>query len=308
MGTDTEAERAIVITRELDAPRELVWLAMTDPQHMVQWWGPTGFTTTVELMDVRPGGVWQYVMHGPDGVDYANRSVFQEVVKPERLTFVHGGSREGGPGAQFDATWTFDALDSGDRTRVTIRMVFASAADRDLIVREYGAIEGGHQTLARLAQHVPAMGLTVREVVLRRIVDAPRAVVFRAWTDPAQLAQWWGPHGFTNPVCEADVRVGGAWHIVMRAPDGTDYPCGGVYREVVEGQRLVFTNVATDTAGKPVLEGLTKAEFSDDGGKTRLTVWTRMTALVPGGVPMLQGMEIGWTQTLERLDERMAAG
>lgn len=149
-------DREIVISRVLDAPRELVWEVWTDPKHVVHWWGPNGFTTTIETMDVRPGGVWKHVMHGPDGTDYPNKSVFIEVVKPERIVYSHGGGREGGPGAHFEATWTFDAL-KGNKTRATGRMVFASAADREHVVREFKAIEGGHQTLGRLAGYLAKM-------------------------------------------------------------------------------------------------------------------------------------------------------
>jgi len=150
------AEWEIVITRVFDAPRELVWQAWTDPKHVVNWWGPTGFTTTIEKMDVRPGGVWKHVMHGPDGTDYPNSSVFKEVVKPERIVFSHGGGKEGGPGVHFTATWTFEGL-AANKTRLTIRMVFDSAADRDVVVKEYGAIEGGNQTLGRLAEYLTKM-------------------------------------------------------------------------------------------------------------------------------------------------------
>ena len=96
-------------------------------------------------------------------------------------------------------------------------------------------------------------------------------------------SRWWGPHNFTNPVCELDVRVGGTWRIVMRGPDGTDYPCGGVYREIVPNERLVFTNIATDAAGQPVLEGLTTVTFAEMNGKTKMTVSTGATALVVDG-------------------------
>jgi uncharacterized protein YndB with AHSA1/START domain len=149
-------DREIVISRVFDAPRELVWQAMTDPRHVVHWWGPNGFTTTIETMDVRPGGTWKHVMHGPDGTAYPNKSVFREVTKPERIVYSHGGGREGGPGAHFVATWTFEAVAEA-RTQVTIRMVFPSAADRDFVVKEFGAIEGGKQTLGRLAEYLPAM-------------------------------------------------------------------------------------------------------------------------------------------------------
>jgi uncharacterized protein YndB with AHSA1/START domain len=148
--------REIFIEREFNAPRELVWEAMTNPTHVVNWWGPRGFTTTIEEMDVRPGGVWKHVMHGPDGANYPNESVFKEVVKPERIMYSHGGRREGGPGVSFVATWSFDAL-AADKTRVTIRMVFPSSSDRDFVVREFGAVEGGKQTLERLGEHLLKM-------------------------------------------------------------------------------------------------------------------------------------------------------
>src|SRR5271165_2323329 len=100
-----------------------------------------------------------------------------------------------------------------------------------------------------------------RELVITRIFDAPRELVFRMWTDPRHVAQWWGPDGFTNPVCEMDVRPGGALHIVMRGPDGTQYPMRGEFREIIEPERLVFTNHAVAASGQPLLEGLTVVTF-----------------------------------------------
>lgn len=152
----TQADREIVIERIFDAPRELVWEAWTNPEHVAQWWGPDGFSTSIEKMDFRVGGAWKLVMHGPDGTNYPNSSVFREIVAQERIVFSHGGGREGGPGAHFLSTWTFEPL--GKRTRVTMRLVFDTAADRDLVVREYGAVEGGKQTLARLAEYLSQMG------------------------------------------------------------------------------------------------------------------------------------------------------
>ncbi len=148
------SDREILLTRVVDAPRELVWDAMTDPEQVVKWWGPSGFTTTVHEMDVRPGGVWRITMHGPDGTDYPNKSVFVEVKRPERLVFNQAGGRPGDKGASFLATWTFEA--QGARTKVTGRLLFKSKDDRDHVVNAYGAIEGGQQTLARLAEHVAA--------------------------------------------------------------------------------------------------------------------------------------------------------
>jgi uncharacterized protein YndB with AHSA1/START domain len=153
------------------------------------------------------------------------------------------------------------------------------------------------------APHKP---LAEREVTITRIFDAPRALVFKAWTDAEHLAQWWGPNGFTNPVCEIDPRVGGAIRIHMRSPDGAIYPMKGEIREIVAPERLVFTNIAVDAAGNPVTEGLTTVTFAEEGGKTKLTLHTRGAALVAQAVPYLQGMEYGWTQSIDRLAALLA--
>lgn len=148
-----EAEREIKLSREFAAPRDLVWEAMTDPRHVVNWWGPRGFRTEIDRMELRVGGIWKHTMIGPDGVRYPNKSTFREIVPPERIVYAHGGGREDGPGASFVATWLFEAL-AADRTRVTIRMVFPTSEARDFVIREFGAIEGGKQTLERLGEHL----------------------------------------------------------------------------------------------------------------------------------------------------------
>ena len=118
----------------------------------------------------------------------------------------------------------------------------------------------------------PKRSSVTDELVLTRTFDAPRELVFQAWTNPKRLAEWWGPKGFTNPVCEVDVRPGGAIRIDMTGPDGTVYPMGGTFREVVPTERLVFS--ATAIGGE--LETLTTAIFEEAGRKTKLT----MTAIV----------------------------
>jgi uncharacterized protein YndB with AHSA1/START domain len=141
-----------------------------------------------------------------------------------------------------------------------------------------------------------------RDLVLTRVFDAPPDLVFRMWTDPKHMAQWWGPHHFTNPVCEMDVRPGGAMRIDMTAPDGTVYPLVGTFQEVVAGKRLVFMAIAQDRDGNPLLESLTTVTFEDLGGKTKLTVDARAVGISPLAPQMLAGMEAGWTQSLERLE------
>src|SRR5271167_2949843 len=141
--------RSIIGVREFDAPRELVFAAWTDPKHLAHWWGPNGFTHTTMSFDLRPGGVWRFVMHGPDGTDYENRITYDEIVKPERLVYRHGGGEDVEP-VQFHVTVTFEDL--GSKTRLTMRAVFPSAEQRNLVAEKYGAIEGAQQTLERLAQ------------------------------------------------------------------------------------------------------------------------------------------------------------
>jgi uncharacterized protein YndB with AHSA1/START domain len=139
--TGSSGDREIVITRVVEAPRELVWQAWTDPKLVPQWWGPRGFTTTTHTMEVKPGGVWRFVMHGPDGRDR----------EAGALVYKHGGDEDLEP-VQFQTTVTFE--DFGGQTKLTLRMVFPSAEERDRVVKEYGAIEGGHQTLARLSEQL----------------------------------------------------------------------------------------------------------------------------------------------------------
>src|SRR5437879_2993235 len=139
------------------------------------------------------------------------------------------------------------------------------------------------------------------ELVLTRVFKAPRGPVFAAWTEPTQVAQWWGPQGFTNPVCELDVRPGGAIRIDMRGPDGTVYPMTGVYEAIVKPERLVFVSAALDEHGKPLFEVLNTVTFAELGDKTKLTVQARVVKSTALAAPYLKGMEEGWKQTIERL-------
>lgn len=145
-------------------------------------------------------------------------------------------------------------------------------------------------------------------VTLTRVYDAPRELVWRAWTDPVHLAQWFGPRGFTSSVPELEVRVGGMLRIVMHGPDGNDYPMKGVFRAVVPPSRLVFTNIAIDNDGNQLLEGETTVALEDEGGKTRLTLRTFAKGFVPIAPQMLAGMEAGWSQSLDKLTELVAQG
>lgn len=161
------------------------------------------------------------------------------------------------------------------------------------------------------------LGSDQREIILTRIINAPRALVFKAWTDPIHLAAWYGPHGMTNPVCEVDPRPGGAYRIVMRSADGVDYPVKGVFLEVVEPERLVMTSVAYDhpaeflellkryrgsDAGEPTLAMTDTITFEEVGGQTKLTILTRFGSPVDRDAALKLGHAEGMAQCLERLE------
>jgi uncharacterized protein YndB with AHSA1/START domain len=147
--------RSIIGSRVLDAPRALVFSVWTDPKHLAQWWGPNGFTTTTQAYDFRPGGVWRFVMHGPDGRDYQNRITFDEIVPPERIVYRHDGGDDVEP-VQFTQTVTFDDLGNG-KTLLTWHGRFPTAEERARVIREYGADKGLAQTMARLADYLVTM-------------------------------------------------------------------------------------------------------------------------------------------------------
>jgi uncharacterized protein YndB with AHSA1/START domain len=161
-----------------------------------------------------------------------------------------------------------------------------------------------------------------REFVITRVIAAPREQVFQAWTDPVQLAQWWGPHDFTNPVCEVDLRQGGAYRIVMRGPDGTEYPIKGVYGQIDAPTRLVMTDnweehpdqwqeQLTDNHGNAaddaVQEALNLVTFEEEqGGQTRLAIRTIFSSGAVRDTMLKMGMTEGWSQSLERLSALVA--
>lgn len=145
------ADRELHFTRILNAPRELVFDVWTQPEHLSQWWGPNGFTLTTHEMELKPDGIWRFIMHGPDGTDYKNRIVFTQVKKPERLEYKHAGEDED-EDINFLVTILFQ--EHGKQTKLDMHMLFPSAEELQRVARERGAIEGAEQHLARLESYV----------------------------------------------------------------------------------------------------------------------------------------------------------
>lgn len=139
------------------------------------------------------------------------------------------------------------------------------------------------------------------DLTFTRIFDAPRELVFRAWTDARHVAAWWGPRGFSNPVCEVDPRPGGRFVVHMQGPDGTIYPGSGVFLEVQAPEKLIFTSTFEDGYGRVLIDALNTVSFEDLSGRTRLTLNARVVNAAPEAARNLAGMEEGWTQSLERL-------
>jgi uncharacterized protein YndB with AHSA1/START domain len=287
------AEREIAITRILNAPKELVFEVWTDPKHLSEWWGPNGFTITIHEMDLRVGGKWLHTMHGPDGTDYPNEAIFTEIVKPDLIKFTHNTL------PKFDVIVTFEAV--GNKTKLTMRNVFETAEIRNIVAEKYGAVEGQVQTINRFEELLAKMSAK-KELTFIRTFNAPCKFVWKAWTDPKQLAQWWGPHGFTAPTCEIDLKPGGALRIHMEHPDFPNHWMKGEFLEVTPPSKLVFTNKAFigpgDNAG---IEGITTVIFEEQNGKTRLTVAAEVTKLAPEFSFAYQGMNEGWNQSLDKL-------
>ena len=146
----TTADREIVVSRAIGAPRELVFVAFTQVRHLSRWWGPEGFTTTTRSFEFRVGGEWDFVMHGPDGTDYQEWITWREIVAPELIALLHGESRDD-PNA-FESVLTFEP--AGEQTRIVMHAVFPTKELRDEAVEKYHAIEGGEQTLSNLADYV----------------------------------------------------------------------------------------------------------------------------------------------------------
>lgn len=291
---------SIVITRDIDAPRPLVWAAWTEPQHIEKWWGPNGFTNTLEEIDVRPGGRWRHVMHGPNGSDYPNHVVFLEVVKPERLVYT-SADPQAASACQHRVIVTFEAL--AQKTRVTLTMTFMSAADRDDVASK-GAEGAGAETLARLDQYVAALDAlkadaTMREIVTIRTVPASRELVWRVWTDPEHVTHWWGPVGFSTTTTSHELKVGGIWSFVMHGPDGTDYLNRVEFLEVRPPELLSYRHAGE--GAHDYVKFLSTVTFEDIGSDTRITLRAVFeTAELRDFVAEKHGAVEGGQQTLAR--------
>ena len=307
------SDREISISRTLDAPREVVYRAFTDPRQLALWWGPRGFINTIEVFDLRVGGVWQFMMHGPDGTDYPNHVVFTEVEAPARLKLVHG-ARADDPNA-FINIITFDEHEG--RTTVTLKAILPSAEALAYVVEHHNAIEGGNGNLDRFVEQ---FALQDNPFLLERFVAAPPALVWAAWTDPAHLAKWFGPADFTMLRCAMDLRPGGSFHYGMQGPDGHAMWGKWQIRDVAAPRMLsVITSFSDEHGGMTrhpaaadwPLETLSRTVFEPkDGGTLMKLQWAAWRA-APHERALFDashaGMAQGWGGMMANFDAYVAA-
>ncbi len=271
-----QSEREIVIVREFDAPRELVWRAWTEPEHVAQWFGPRGFSTRVEELDLRVDGRSRYVMIGPDGTEYPSHGVFLEVVEFERIVttdeFGEDVKMPDGSAPPSGIIQAYDFADAGNgRTRVTLTISHPDAATRRQH-EEMGVVGGWNSTLDCLAEHLAVQPGTSDDIriVISRVLDAPAELVWDAWTDPKHLSGWFCPEGMTVVSAKTDVRVGGAWRSVMQSPEGEQYIHRGEYREVDRPRRLAFTHAWEKNDIEPPADTLATVTLSEFRGQTTM--------------------------------------
>ena len=303
------------ISRTFDASKELVWKAFTDPEHLKHWWGPKGYTVRVSNMDFRPGGIYHYCLRSPEGKDIWGRFTYKEIRPFEKIVLVSCFSDEnaGVTRHPMSPTWpllmlsTFTFTEDKGKATLSIQWVPISPTEEESKTFEDGRSsmnQGWTGTLDQLTGYLAKVkdkGADERELAINRILNAPRERVWKAWTVSKQVAHWWGPNGFTNPLCELDVREGGIIRIDMRGPDSTIYPMAGIFNEIVEPERLIFTSAALDKNKKPLFEVRNIVTFIKHNGKTEITLRARVTKMTPEAAPYLKGMNEGWTQSLDRL-------
>ncbi|MBI1310567.1 hypothetical protein GC176_04600 [bacterium] len=314
----------IVICRTFAAPRGLVWKAWTDADHVGNWWGPAGFTTTTHSMDFRPGGSWRYTMHGPDGHDYVNRIDYLEIDEPSRLVYALGGEVLDND-VSFRTEVVFEPVgEDGRETQVTMRSIFPTADARDFVIDSCGAVEGGKQHLANLEVYLAGMSaLDTDEApfTISRVFNASRERIWEVWTQRDHLVQWFGPEGSTMTRATLDLRVGGVFHYCMSHPNGMEIWGRWIFRAIEQPDRLEFISSFSDPSCGIVpapFEGLddfppetlttvTLVDHAGIGKGTLLRIearplnatkaqWAFFTAFHPS-------MSQGWSGTMTRLAE-----
>jgi uncharacterized protein YndB with AHSA1/START domain len=291
--TEDAQDRQLVAVRILNAPRERVFLAWTNPMCLAQWWGPKGFTNTFDIFEPVEGGQWKFTMHGPTGGHYPNESRFIQL-STDRIIIQHVSN------PKFHLVATFEETGDG-RTRITFRQIFDTVEECDR-VKSFAA-EANEENLDRLEAVLQQLG-EGKKLLLTRFYDVAPEKLFDAWVNAESLKIWWGPRGFTNPVCRVDARAGGRLLIHMRSPDGMIFPTHGYFQKLERPYLLAFTTSAfEDENGIDQFENLNTVSFNGSNGKTELNLQVLVLRSNPTADEVLDGMEEGWKQSLDKLEK-----
>lgn len=303
----------ILIERLYDAPVSAVWAAWTEPDQVAQWWGPRGFTITTHSKELRPGGIWHYTMHGPDGTDYVNKTLYHEVEAGSKLVYDHGANDERAPLFRVTALFT----EQNGKTHLSMCMALATAEAAEE-TRRFIKQAGGNSTWDRLGEYLDKQ-LQQRDVfVINRSFEAPIDTMFAVWTDPTHVSQWMPPTGFTMEYLRADIRVGGS--SFYRMSNGNDVTMYGRahYLELRNPDRIVYTQDFCDENENlsrhpgapewPATMLTTVTLTAESPTQTRVCVhWQphgeTTAAEVAAFVAERGGMTLGWTGSFDKLDE-----
>lgn len=314
-GLEPFKDYELKITRVFDAPRDLVWKAWTDPAMQAQWMGPRGFTTIELDMPKIPGAPWRRTLEGlvpatGTSVRLKQHGTVREVRPPELLVFTFAWdvpSDIGLSNMDFEEnTVTVRLEEKGNKTVMTFTQgPFLTASSCD------GHTGGWNSAFDKFAEflsneqpgRVAAPDDVPTELHLRRFFDAPRDLVFAAWTRPEMLAEWWAPTGFTVPRCEFEGKGGGKIYLEMRAPDGTVYPMSGRVVEFYAPYRFHFTATPLDQNGNAIFETWNSVFLEEKNGGTEVTLDVHVRSMTDTAPMFLRGMKQGWTQSLEKLDQ-----
>lgn len=301
------AIKELVLTRIFDAPRSLVFKAWTDPKHLAQWWGPHGYTNPVCQVDLRPGGALLIHMQDPVWPVNPMAGVFNEISEPERLVFTCFAlpDKNGVPQLEVLNTVNFEELNGKTRLTVTARVLKAAP---EIAAALEGMTQGWTESLERLGDvlvnPLNTTPLAAREIVIRRMIKAPREKVFDAWTNAEQIGKWWGPQGFKTTTYSMDVRPGGAWDFTMHGPDGRDYKNRIVYLQVERPTFLAYQHAGEGADAS--VQFRSTVTFGEMFGQVSLTL--RMVFATAEereyNVKTYGSME-GGKQTLERLAQHV---
>lgn len=310
MATIKKETTDLIITRIYDAPREVVWKAWTDPETVKRWWGPKGFTAPVSKIDLRVGGTYLNCMRGPEGRDYWSTGVYRELVPQERLVMTDSFADEKGnavPASHYGFTgdWPLELLvtvsceDVKGKTKMTLK----HEGIPEGVVKAMTEA-GWNESFDKLATLIVPADRTLilaepgrQEFVITRTYDAPGSLLFKAYTDPALIPQWWGPAQLKTTVEKLEAKPGGLWRFVQRDDAGKVYAFHGVYHEV-SAERIICTFEFDGMPGHPSLD---IAIFEEIGGKTKLTEKTVFLSVEDRDGMCKEGMEEGILESMDRL-------